>query len=85
MKLLVCPKCTDIFNLVLDKEKTCSCGHTKGKYTDKLNAEYEGGVPIAFNNSEFLTALMAQIHEGEGLDFKAFGIRKDCRTFKPKA
>lgn len=84
MKLLFCPHCTDLFNLVSDREKSCSCGKTKGKYSDKLLAEYEGGIPLGFNNTEFLTSIRAQYQQGLGLDFKAFAIRKDCPTFKPR-
>jgi len=84
MKLLVCPKCNDVFNLQLSVEKTCSCGQTKGKYIDKINAEYEGGIPIGFKNSNFLDALRKQHQNGEGIDFTAFAIRKDCQTFKPR-
>ena len=84
MKLLVCPKCNDVFNLQLSVEKTCSCGQTKGKYIDNLNAEYEGGIPLGFNNSHFLDALRKHILTGAGIDFTAFAIRKDCPTFKQK-
>ena len=34
MKLLLCLDCDDIFNLGYEL-KTCSCGTTKGKYTDE--------------------------------------------------
>jgi hypothetical protein len=82
MKLLVCPKCADVFNLTLDKEKSCSCGFTKGKYVDNIYAEYEGGVPLGFYNSQFLDALRNHHQNGLGINFTAFAIRKDCSTFK---
>jgi len=84
MKLLFCPHCTDLFNLSSEREKVCSCGKTKGKYTDKLNAEYEGGIPLGFKNTQFIVALKEHHNNGLGIDFAAFAIRKDCPTFKPK-
>jgi hypothetical protein len=85
MKLLFCTECSDVFNLVLGKEKSCSCGKTKGKYIDNLNAEYLGeGIPIGFRNGEFIKSMIEQHKYGEGNDFAAFAIRKDCETFKKK-
>ena len=60
MKLLLCKECVSVFNLTF-KEKTCECGKTKGKYLDKLNAEYSGpGVPIGFSNKSFIDAIRIQ-------------------------
>lgn len=84
MKLLVCPKCSDVFNIKYGIEKTCSCGYSKGQYIDNINAEYIGGIPIGFSNSTFLEALRKHYQNGEGIDFTAFAIRKDSPTFKLK-
>lgn len=85
MKLLFCTECYDVFNLVLDKEKSCSCGKTRGKYIDNLNAVYYGcGVPMGFNNSEFIKSMVKQKRYGSGEDFKAFAISNDSPTFIKK-
>lgn len=60
MKLLLCEECVSVFNLTF-KEKTCECGKTKGKYLDKLNAEYSGpGVPIGFSNNSLIRSIKIQ-------------------------
>ena len=60
MKLLYCPACGDVFNLVFIP-KTCSCGKTQGHYKqDGLHAEFSGGVPIGIHNGEFHKALQRQ-------------------------
>ena len=85
MKLLFCTECSDVFNLSLDKEKSCSCGKTKGKYVDNLNAEYSGdGIPLGFRNGEFTRSLLDHHQYGEGNNFTAFAIRNDCKTFIKK-
>lgn len=82
MKLLYCTNCGDIFNLNL-KEKKCSCGKTKGKYNDNLNAIYDGehAVPLGIGNSSFNQALILQPNDGMGEVFDAFVIPKICPTF----
>ena len=54
MKLLLCLDCDDIFNLGYEL-KTCSCGTTKGKYTDERNAIYCGvnAIPLGIANDSF--------------------------------
>ncbi len=81
MKLLLCLKCNDIFNLSY-KVKTCSCGETGGQYTDQLNAEYWGfsAVPLGFENRSLRDALIHQPHNGLGARFTAFVIPKQCDT-----
>ena len=60
MKLLLCKECVSVFNLTLT-EKKCECGKTKGKYLDKLAAEYSGhGVNIGFGNKYFIEAIRLQ-------------------------
>ena len=85
MKLLLCRKCNDIFNLALDM-KTCSCGNAKGRYIDKLNAEYSGEnvVPLGFDNASVCQALIKQPNQGEGSRFTAFVIPKKCLTMRKK-
>lgn len=92
MKLLLCLKCSDIFSLRTEKERTCLCGSTKGKYIDNLNAEISGPcMPIGFANSSFLQALKMQRIENfhqkeptccEGVDFIAFFIHNCASSIK---
>lgn len=42
MKLLVCLKCSSIFNLKVGVEKQCDFGLSKGKYINNEMAEYLG-------------------------------------------
>lgn len=68
MKLIVCIKCGDIFNLTI-KEKTCSCGKSSGKYIDDLNAEISGDCePIGFANNTFSHAYKIQKIENKNYD-----------------
>lgn len=84
MKLLMCLDCGDIFNLT-KQEKKCGCGKTSGRYTDELNAEYEGNAqPIGFANGSFIEAIKVQRIENKkkkgkdecckGVQFTAFFI-----------
>lgn len=83
MKLLYCLFCQDIIRLRFNEEKECYCGETRGKYIDKLNAVYSGaGIPLGIQNSSFLTAVEGNMEYGEGYNFAAFTIGKDCQTFR---
>lgn len=84
MKLLVCIKCNDVFNLSF-KEKSCSCGQSQGKYfEDGLNATYKGPcMPLGFRNDSFHQALKEQPADGfKGKEFTAFVIQRECPTMK---
>ena len=81
MKLLYCPYCKDIFNL-RSHEKSCTCGKTRGRYVDKINANYTGGVPFGIANSSFENALRKQPQIGEGVDFRGFIVPMQSDTFK---
>jgi len=83
MKLLMCKKCGDIFNLTFE-EKQCKCGDTKGKYVNKLKATYSGehAIPLGFTNDTLINAICNQPLDGEGEYFKAFVIPENCDTFK---
>ena len=88
MKLLLCMKCDDIFNLRRHK-KTCSCGEVAGQYeSDGWHAWFklsEYAVPIGFANPSFLDAIRHQPPEGQmGREFTAFIIQENCPTFKEK-
>lgn len=81
MKLLLCPECSDIFNLQAHV-KTCGCGQARGQYIDNLNAVYSGGIPLGFANTTFLEAVANQPQAGDGKTFTAFVIPVMCPTFK---
>lgn len=82
MKLLYCKECNSVFNLDYE-EKLCTCGKSKGKYIDNLNAEYSGPcVSLGFNNFSFFPAINNQPKEGWGKNFEAFVIPLICPTMK---
>ena len=63
MKLLMCLKCGDIFNLAR-KFKSCECGESGGLYVDDLNAEITGEcIPLGISNPSFRRALDMQLIE----------------------
>lgn len=83
MKLLICLKCNDIFNLSF-KAKKCHCGKTRGVYDKNgLDAVYTGefAYPAGFSNPSLVKALKNQPQSGNGVEFKAFVIPKECPTF----
>jgi len=86
MKLLVCNKCYDVFNIVRKEERSCSCGESKGRYhEDGLHAYYIGdATPLGFSNFSYLDALENQPESGMGEKFEAFVIPKKCPTFKKR-
>ncbi len=83
MKLLFCPHCTDVFNLVLEVEKKCRCGQVKGKYIDKTNVVYSGEpILLGFRNSQFIECARQNFQQDASLDFTAFTISKSSPAFK---
>jgi len=90
MKLLMCLKCGDVFNLTRN-DKRCGCGETSGKYIDNLNADISGNCqPIGFANGSFRTSIMIQRIEDEkpkkknecckGVEFIAFFIPESATS-----
>lgn len=85
MKLIICKKCKDVFNLRPGIIKECSCGQSKGMYLDNDNAEYSGlCIPLGFENVSLIEALADRPEEGSGRRFEAFVIPRQCETFKKK-
>ena len=77
MKLILCNKCFSVFSLT-KAFKQCDCKECFGMYVDNLIAEYSGDCTlIGFANSSFVRAV-----KSPGIDFTAFTISKDCKTFK---
>jgi hypothetical protein len=82
VKLILCPSCHDVVKL-LTKARTCDCGASWGKYTDNLNAVYGGdAIPLGFANGSLVKAIKDQPNEGNGKEFLAFVIPKNCDTMK---
>jgi hypothetical protein len=89
MKLLLCKKCHDVFNLQIGIVKQCSCGATKGVYTDNLNAWWSGqGIPLCIGNSSLREAMKQQRLEDTynptefyGERFTAWVCPKNSETF----
>lgn len=75
MKLLFCPKCTDIRKLVKDLEK-CRCGCSFGGYwPDGINAMVGGdGVLLGIGNRSFEQAYRSWQNGGGEYTFRAFFI-----------
>lgn len=70
MKLLMCNRCGDIFNLCFHTKK-CSCGHTHGKYISHSQIITHNGKLIGFDNQSFSNALKNYSN------FNAFVIKKE--------
>ncbi len=87
MKLLMCDECDDVFNLDFH-EKSCKCGKTKGKYLDNQNAICSGDTAMlmGFSNPSLRSAIKNKKSGavGFGLNFTAFIIDDNCRTFIKK-
>jgi len=84
MKLILCDKCGDIFNLNFHLKK-CSCGSSYGKYlSDGLNAEVGGSsIMIGFANSSIKKALAQRIFINDGgIEFTAFVIPESARSIR---
>lgn len=83
MKFIRCTECTDIIKL-FSEPRSCKCGKSSGRYTDKVNAVYSGpAIPIGFGNNSFDHAIQNQPFDGVmGLRFYAFVIPKNCETFR---
>lgn len=83
MKLLYCPKCSDVVKLGHNSPRTCVCRASGGRYVDNLNAEIWGeAIPLGFANSSLMMALRAQPESGLGKEFTAFVIPRVCPTIK---
>ena len=71
MKLLCCSTCNQVFNLSYDYTE-CKGGHGGGQYVDNLNAKIWGDPTqifvLGFANTSFISALRAQLYEGDQAD-----------------
>lgn len=89
MKLLLCPKCSDV-RAVRRKPTSCECGNVTARYIDNLNCEWNGeGFLLGFANHSLITALRSQQNEGDhpdgmGRNFTAFVIPRSGPSVKIK-
>ena len=69
MKLILCPKCDDVFKLSRTL-KSCDCGYAKGRYLgDDLCAEInEGAVPIGMDNTTLAKGVIAYCRGNKTMD-----------------
>jgi hypothetical protein len=84
MKLIFCPKCSDVVKLSTKGLRRCECGKASGQYEkDGLNATISGtAIPLGFANSSLTKALQNRPENGLGQTFEAFVIPKTCPTIK---
>lgn len=68
MKLILCARCNEIFNLSHDYRE-CKGGHGGGQYVDSLNAKVWGDpnliFVLGFANSSLTQALRDQLYKGD--------------------
>lgn len=56
MKLLLCPKCFDIFKLDYEK-RSCKCGEVTGRYLNEIDAITNGkGISLAIGSGSIANA-----------------------------
>ena len=79
MKLIFCPDCQDVFKLAKTL-RSCECGKCSGKYINNLDAVYNNGIPLGFNNQSLGMACAAQPVAGWGKKFEAFVIARNVPT-----
>jgi len=84
MKLLICLKCNDIFNLKRFLTQ-CRCGETSGYYIDHKEAMYDGdnAVPIGFDNNSLVMGIKKWLeNKDEGVEFTAFIMPQEHENLK---
>lgn len=89
MKLIMCPHCTDLFNLSTARLRKCSCGKSWGQYKGALKATYGGdAIPVGISNNSLLEALNNRTGPNpsfEELSFNAFFVRPTSPNFTHEA
>jgi hypothetical protein len=82
MKLIFCPKCQDVVNL-LTVLRRCRCTSSWGAYHDDVRAYYGGeAIPIGFENPSLIQAIRDRPKTNWGSNFEAFVVPFDCPTFR---
>ena len=73
MKLILCPKCSDVVKCGNRVKRYCSCRKSWGKYVDELYAEIGGyAICVCLANSGLVDAIRHQPETGWGHEFKAW-------------
>ena len=84
MKLLVCYKCNDVFNLSFEI-KECTCTAVSGVYrADGVSADVwmpsrKSGAVLGFLNGGFTRALSDQYHKGDPKETMMYGGRVEVK------
>ena len=82
MKLLLCIRCNEVFNLGFT-ERACSGQHTGGRYVDELNARVCGSRQdmqvLGFANSTLVQALRQQIFRGDSSETMQYAGKEVAR------
>lgn len=69
MKLLLCPKCGDLFALRREL-RACECGEVTGRYLSNVAAETNGnGISVAIGGGSLEQAVRIMRGIGEGRQF----------------
>jgi hypothetical protein len=86
MKLLMCPKCSTVRSIRLERT-TCDCGQVVAQYDpNRLTCKWNGqGELLGFTNSSFIGALREQRFSGDrkdglGYTFTAFVIPHSAQS-----
>lgn len=83
MKLLLCKNCQDIVRPLIGKERSCECGSCTviGSH-DNVTIIYSGekAVILGIKNSSLKNAVARRPDYGQGEDFVAFVIPKNCSS-----
>lgn len=81
MKLVFCPECNDMVNLVATK-RSCECGQSSGTMFANGKAVIEGkGKAIGVPTFSLLSALRRKPRKGElGEPFKGFVLSDACQA-----
>ena len=83
MKLILCPKCSDIVKCGSKRKRFCKCRKSWGKYVDSLNAEIGGyAISVCLGNGPLVDAIKAQPETGWGKEFTAWVPARHCSSIK---
>jgi antitoxin component YwqK of YwqJK toxin-antitoxin module len=88
MKLLMCSKCNDVFNLGYTL-KTCQCGVTKGKYLSDDESKKHGiveytdsGIPLVIKNNSLVHILNEKDGDQDGKSVICFVASNKSTYFR---
>jgi len=83
MKLILCPKCSDVVKFGMRKKRYCRCKKSWAKYIDEINGVYGGeGIPVCLGNSSLIDAIRNRPESGYGDNFQAWVPPAECSTIR---